>query len=139
MLFRWSASASGADAANQQVTIREAIVGSGADKYRPATSCKTDWQGTTASRYVGGIHLKAKRYQPSKVEFRDVNGASKNFAEICFTPRGRAFIRFSGGNNGAGFEPMNGVPRLELENTETSRRSIVVLPPNGVARVVTRL
>ncbi|MFP6686302.1 MAG: type II secretion system protein GspH [Polyangiaceae bacterium] len=138
MLFRWAASADGSSFETQQITIREAIVGSGADMYRPATSCfQTNWQSNSNSRYVGGIHVKAEKYQPSKARFYDVNGAVRSFAELCFTPRGRTFVRYSGG---AGqFVPLNGVPRLQIENTETGRQRVVVLPPNGAARVVMRL
>ena len=138
MLMRWNANASGSSNEVLQLTIREAIVGSGDGKYRPATNCfqKGMWQSTTSSRYVGGVHPKADQFQPLTSRFYQVSGAQTPFAEICFTPRGRAFIRYSA--NGA-FAPMNGVPRLELDNTQTSRRRIVVFPPNGAARVVTRL
>ena len=138
MLFRWSASANGSSLETQQVTIREAIIGSGADMYRPATSCfQTNWESNSNSRYVGGIHVKAQQYQPSKARFYDVNGAVRSFAELCFTPRGRTFVRYSGGS--AKCVPLNGVPRLQIANTETGRQGVVVLPPNGAARVVTRL
>lgn len=138
MLFRWSASANGSSVDKQQITIREAIVGSGADMYRPATSCfQTNWQSDTNSRHIGGIHVKAGNYQPSKASFYDVNGAVRSFAELCFTPRGRTFVRYSGGSGS--FVPLNGVPRLQILNTETGRQRVVVLPPNGAARVVMRL
>ena len=138
MLFRWSASANGSSADKQQITIREAIVGSGADMYRPATSCfQTNWQSDANSRHIGGIHVKAEKYQPSKASFHDGNGAVRSFAELCFTPRGRTFVRYSGGSGS--FVPLNGVPRLQILNTETGRQRVVVLPPNGAARVVMRL
>jgi type IV fimbrial biogenesis protein FimT len=137
MLLRWSAGAPGDSQESQQVTIREAIVGSGGGMYRPATSCfQTNWQGTSNSRFVGGVHLKAEKFQPSTAKFYDPKGTIRTFAEICFTPRGRTFIRYSAGG---AFESLNGVPRIEIRHTETTRQRFVVLPPNGAARLVTRL
>nr|WP_281180872.1 prepilin-type N-terminal cleavage/methylation domain-containing protein [Chondromyces crocatus] len=52
--------------------------------------------------------------------------------DICFTPRGRAFIRFD--TNGP-FAPLTTVPTFRVDNQQTGLSRTVLIPPNGAARL----
>jgi prepilin-type N-terminal cleavage/methylation domain-containing protein len=142
VVIRWNTAQALPTAANPagHVTMREAIVGAaGGDcAPSPAPSCfGTNWaDGGTTSKFVMSFDERLAQYQPSSAEFLDPAGTASGYAEICFTPRGRTFIRYAA--NGA-FLPLTGVPRIEVTNSTTSVVRQVLLPPNGVARVVTRL
>jgi Tfp pilus assembly protein FimT len=53
-------------------------------------------------------------------------------AEVCFSPRGRTFIRFAAN---AAFTPVTGLMGFRVKNTQTKLIRSVVIPPNGAARM----
>jgi type IV fimbrial biogenesis protein FimT len=61
----------------------------------------------------------------------DANGVHQQ-ADVCFTPRGRTFIRY---NYTDALLPMTGVPQFRVRNTRTNLPRKVLIPPNGVARM----
>jgi len=143
VLVRWEAGHAMPNAANLagQLTVREAIVStSGNCGPMPAPSCTTtDWaESSTNSKFVMSFDARPKQYQPNTATFFDPDDAEAAYAEICFTPRGRTFVRYAPGP-GATFVPLAGVPHIEVVNTTTSFKRQVVIPPNGMARVVTTL
>jgi prepilin-type N-terminal cleavage/methylation domain-containing protein len=124
------------------LTMREAIAGgSQADcAPLPVPNCiGTDWAAnSTTSKFVTSFDERTKQYQPAEASFVGVTGAAlpaDAVVDICFTPRGRTYWDY----DGTGFKPLLGVPRIEVKNTTTSLVRQVVIPPNGVARVVTTL
>lgn len=120
-------------------TVREAIQGTADDfRLQPVSRCLgTDWRdAATTSHFIAAFDERWRQYQPSVARFIDQDGNAQDYAEICYSPRGRTFIRYDAG---AAFVPLNGVPRVELTNTRTSYVRHVVVPPNGAARVVTRV
>jgi prepilin-type N-terminal cleavage/methylation domain-containing protein len=141
MLVRWETAHATPTTANPAglLTVREAIVGTGGDcAPMPAPNCSgTDWgEASTTSKFVMSFDARTRQYQPNAATFRSPADDEEAVAEICFTPRGRTFIRYS--KDGA-FEALAGVPRIEVVNTATSFRRQVIVPPNGMARVVTTL
>ena len=144
VLVRWDSAhalPSAADPAGH-VTMREAISGgANADcAPLPAPNCLgTNWAAnSTTSKFVMSFDERTKQYQPALASFLDPAGTAQgaNAVDICFTPRGRTFVDYHGG---VGFQPLLGVARIEVKNTTTSFVRQVVIPPNGVARVVTTL
>lgn len=122
----------------------------------PTSSCSgTTWeasyQGANGARAVTfrdmGTDYANNKSQPGIYDFLGPavlsaqTGAltSQPFVELCFTPRGRTFIRYA---VGAWF-PLTAVPRIEVLNAQLRlgtppvpgiTRSIF-LPPNGVPRL----
>ncbi len=142
IVVRWNAAASMPTQANPagHLTMREAVLGSGGPDLAllPSTSCAaTSWIDTSAtSRYVMSFDERRKRFEPAAAEFQDAQGGTLPYVEICYTPRGRTFIRYSAAGN---FLPLASVPRIQVANTTTALRRFIILPPNGVARLVTKI
>lgn len=98
------------------------------------SSCqKTDW-AAGAVQEVSRVDFKSGRYTNTSAIFYDdaTPAAARTYAEICFTPTGRAFIRYAPGSP---FQPMAGVASFIVTNTDTSIPRTVFVPPNGVARM----
>lgn len=96
----------------------------------PVSSCVT-----ANLNYIRGFEPRRNRYQPNAIRFLDNNGSPLGFTSICYTPRGRTF--FANANNG-GFLPLTFVAQVEVTNTETGQQRIVIIPPNGAARIEAR-
>jgi len=140
IVVRWNAAASMPTQANPagHLTMREAVLGSGVGALLPSTSCAaTSWLDTSAtSRYVMAFDERRKRFEPSAAVFQTAQGGTLPYVEICYTPRGRTFIRYTAAGN---FLPLASVPRIQVANTTTALRRYIILPPNGVARLVTKI
>lgn len=120
--------------------MREAVMGPATPFHArlPSTSClAADFSvGSTTSAHIAAFDERRQRYAPAQATFRNPNNTDVGYAEICYTPRGRSFIRYS---PGAGWQALTGVPTIEVLNGDTSLRRFVVLPPNGAARIETRI
>jgi type IV fimbrial biogenesis protein FimT len=130
--------------------MREAVLGPntlGIAPELPSTSCfGTDWSDAgTTSRFVSTFEDRRERFKPSGVKFfthgndginPGYNPVETAYAEMCYTPRGRTYVRYTAGG---AFVALTGVARIEVTNTETSLVRYVVLPPNGAARLVTEI
>jgi prepilin-type N-terminal cleavage/methylation domain-containing protein len=66
------------------------------------------------------------------VSFVDQGGAARTSAEVCFTSRGRTFVRYDGA---PGFTQLLGVARVNVTNSRTNLLRTVFIPPNGVSRL----
>jgi type IV fimbrial biogenesis protein FimT len=132
MLVRWDLTKNSGKGLLQ---VREAIQG-GARNALPGSSCtSTDWTtGSPTSRLVLEFPPPSDSYLYELATFKyfDPGGADKAFSELCFSPRGRAFIRYTAGD---AFAPLAGVPRIEVTNLLTGVARTVFIPPNGVARL----
>jgi type IV fimbrial biogenesis protein FimT len=134
VMVRWSSNAVPGQT-DGHFAIWEAVAGpttSGEDRL-PSARCLTDWN--TNATFVTSFDER-RRHRHAAVGFRDENGTDLGFAEICFTPRGRAFIRTA---EGGAFAPLTGVPRVEVTNMDSGMIRQVIIPPTGVARVETKL
>ncbi len=140
VMVRWNQAALLPSAAfpDGHFAMREATIGAGAGAALPTSSCfAPDWSdASTTSRRVRSFDERAPQFNPAAATFHLPNGTVEAYAELCFTPRGRAFIRF---DPTAAFTPLTGVPRLDVVNLSTQLRRRVLLPPSGIARVVTTL
>lgn len=98
----------------------------------PRTNCQTtNWGGTGVQEYTR-IDLTLPVYELAQETFADDLAAAQTFAQICFTPMGRAWIR---SNAGSAFRPMTGVASFTVTNSETNLPRRVFIPPNGAARI----
>jgi type IV fimbrial biogenesis protein FimT len=102
-----------------------------------AEGCRsiTDWQDLTQAQYVTAFRPEGglgKLYELVGLTFLDEGGNAQSFAEMCFSARGRTFVRYV---EGGAFEPVDGVPRVNVMNTRTTLVRTVFIPPNGVARM----
>lgn len=135
---RWTAA--GGQAGMGMLSVREAVIASAG---APIPTCNgTDWtDSSTASRLVATFEPGSRKnpsdpssgdYGYAAVELLDRDGAVRPYAEICFTGRGKAFIRYA---HNATFEALKGVPRITVNNTRTTFLRTVFIPPNGAARL----
>jgi type IV fimbrial biogenesis protein FimT len=141
-MVRWNATAALPTNANPegQFGVREAISGPTTPFHQmlPSMSCfAADFQvGSTSSTHVKAFDARLPRYQPAQVTFRDGASAAQSYVEICYTPRGRTFVRYAAAG---GWQPLTQVPAIEVLNPTTTMRRFVVVPPNGAARLETRV
>lgn len=128
VLVRWTASAGDFQVRQAQVqgTVAGALIsqscGSVDNWMDPTTTAPVTTFGTT------GIELAA-------VELRDPtapDGVVQADADVCFTPRGRTYVRY---NPGGQFVPLLGALRVNVTNSGTGLLRSVFVPPNGVARL----
>lgn len=106
----------------------------------PRTNCQTTaWTDATSVQLVTWVDLTHPAYELAEETFKDdTTGANtKTFAQICFTPMGRAYIRFDAGTT---FRTMTGVASFTVSNSENKGAAAYVprrvfIPPNGVARI----
>ncbi len=132
VIVRWNAT--GGVAGTGIVEVREAIV-KGAGGPLPATSClTTDWTAADSSKPIGDFDLSGKTYELAAVSFfqSTTGGSAVPFSEICFSPRGRTWMRLAAAGS---FAPLADVPRFEVKNTQTTVVRSVFIPPNGAARL----
>ena len=104
----------------------------------PAPSClTTDWANNSLnSRFVVSFDDRAAQYSPAVASFLDPTATVQPYGEVCFSPRGRTFVRYGPADP---WLPLAGVLRVEVLNSQTQFVRLVVIPPNGVARVVARV
>ena len=141
VLVRWDANAAQPTDAvpSGHFTVREAVAGpTGAAKELPSASCfAADWaDGASTSKFVMAFDERRKRFEPAEAKFLDDAANTQQYAGICFTPTGRTFVRYTATGN---FTVLNGVPRVQVANTNTKFNRFVVFPPHGSARVVSQL
>ena len=120
-----------------QFILREAVTGPATPFHQalPVSSCTaTDWSlVATTSRFIKTFEPRRDRYEPAETKFYDWNSNAVGWAGICFTPRGRVFYQDT---DGGGFVRMAGVPRVEVENTDSTHYRTIIIPPTGAARLV---
>jgi len=122
-----------------RLSMREAIVGvDGACSLAPATYCQTtDWSNNSQnSKLLMSFDDRSTQYWPTQLSFRKPDATPATYAEICFSPRGRTYIRYTA--QGV-FEVLAGALLFQAQNQNTTMSRYVVVPPNGVARIVTRV
>lgn len=128
VLVRWSSDGAG----KGKIELRETVVlppGQG-----PTKACHTaDWSNvSTDSRGFAVQNFSVNIYELASVKLITEGGLDTPFGEICFSPDGRAHVRYA---DNAAFTPLTGVPRFEVTNTRTQLKRTVYVAPNGVARL----
>lgn len=132
--------------------LREAVMGGGGTCARlPVSSCSTtQWgQGPTV---VNGDQL-ISQFSPSAGVYAGVSVAAHASAptagggsakvtdpavsalDICFTPMGRALFGIAGGTPPPTLLAMTGVPLISVSRDTGGLTRLVVIPPNGLARL----
>jgi len=133
VLVRWNVT--GGSASNGLVEMREAVV-SVATNPVPSSSClTTDWANVDQWHRISQFETSSGLYELAGVKMFDDAAAEQSVGDICFSPRGRAFVRYA---TAGSFTPLLGVPHFEIRNTSNvssvpPRR--VFIPPSGVARI----
>jgi type IV fimbrial biogenesis protein FimT len=107
----------------------------------PSSNCMgTDWTDDAETNIVAGFHDLAPQYEPAlaTVFTSDAAGneTQQTACEVVFSPRGRTFIRAGAATS---FSVHLSTVRIAVQNTQTTFVRQVVVPPNGGARVVSRM
>ncbi len=130
ILVRWNAT--GGPNAKGLLEVREAI--DPISGSLPAPSClTTNWDNaSTQSRQIDFVSVGNGLYENAQLSFQTPAAAPQAYSEICFTPRGRAWIRYAAGGS---FSQLSGVARFLATNIGNNYNRTVFIPPNGVARL----
>ncbi|WP_437908442.1 prepilin-type N-terminal cleavage/methylation domain-containing protein [Sorangium sp. So ce327] len=125
VLVRWTAS-TGA------FQVQQALVDSTPAGPLIAKSCLSvvDWMNPAETEPVTTFHTQG--VDLAAMQLLDPTGVARANADVCFTPRGRTFVRY---DTAAGFAPLLGALRVDVTNTRTGLLRSVFVPPNGVARL----
>lgn len=131
VLVRWN-STGGANSKGRLETFEPGTL---ANAFPNPSCAGPDWATAASNRRVDFLELGNGLYDDAAVAFfREGASTSQTTADICFTPRGRTYIR--NGTAGA-FTALSGAARYNVTNTATPGRAArqVFVPPNGVARL----
>ncbi|MGK3991501.1 prepilin-type N-terminal cleavage/methylation domain-containing protein [Sorangium sp. So ce136] len=128
VLVRWTASTGGFEV--RQARIEGLVPGS-----QLSRSCLNvaDWMDPAQTELV--TKLNVADIELADVELRDPtppDGVAHGDADVCFTARGRTFVRY---DPGARLVPLLGAIRVNVTNSGTGLLRSVFVPPNGVARL----
>jgi len=120
--------------ANRGFEVREGIVRQEGEVFSEGCLSIPDWQDPARTQRVTHFNPDAfgTMYELAGLAFLDEGVNAQGFAEMCFSARGRTFVRYTDGGT---FTPLTGVPRVNVTNTSTGLLRTVFVPPNGVARM----
>ncbi|MGE0324008.1 MAG: prepilin-type N-terminal cleavage/methylation domain-containing protein [Polyangiaceae bacterium] len=120
-----------------QFTVREGVVGtSGTCAELPSNGCNRNWNATD-SRTMDTLTVDgAGQYENMKVTMSDPTNSPVSSMDVCYTPLGRTFVRYS---TGGAFVQLTGVPSANVSryngtNPVGLARQVVILP-NGTSRL----
>jgi type II secretory pathway pseudopilin PulG len=114
--------------------------------FQPPGTVGTNVPGSAGVSEVSRMDFKNGYYTYTNASFNDdaTPQVAHPFAEVCFSPSGRSYIRFS---SGTAFRPVVGVASFAVRNIDVAVTNTtpcatgeaacrtVFLPPNGVARM----
>ncbi|XXX80003.1 prepilin-type N-terminal cleavage/methylation domain-containing protein [Sorangium sp. So ce134] len=128
VLVRWSATTG-------EFQVRQARVQSTVAGSLISQSCRSvpSWTDPGQTDAVTTFHTTD--IELAAVELRDPtapDGVVRADADVCFTPRGRTYVRYDAAGQ---FVPLLGAIRVNVTNTGTGLLRSVFVPPNGVARI----
>lgn len=125
VVVRWTAS-------THSFAVVEAPVGSTGDSIIPA-SCQSvpNWAAPPPAVEPVTV-LNTANVELATLEMRDDTNTVQSQVEVCFSGRGRTFVRY-GAESAWG--PLAGVLRVDVRNTRTTLVRTVFIPPNGIARM----
>ncbi|MCA9629352.1 MAG: prepilin-type N-terminal cleavage/methylation domain-containing protein [Myxococcales bacterium] len=120
-----------------QLTTLEGVVGtSGTCAELPSNGCNRNWNAAD-SRQLASLNVDASgEYANMKVTMNDPTNNGVSSMDVCYTPLGRTFVRYTAGGN---FVQLTGVPwanvaRYNGSNPVGLQRHVVILP-NGTSRL----
>lgn len=135
VLVTWNAV--GGPSGKPGITIREAVV-TQAGAQTPTCS-GTNWaNGAAQNRLLSAFPNTPANpatnppWGDAAPQLFDPAGVAQTYADICYTGRGRTYIRYSAG---APFVALTGVPRIDVVNSKNGFRRAIFIPPSTVARV----
>nr|WP_267898771.1 prepilin-type N-terminal cleavage/methylation domain-containing protein [Sorangium cellulosum] len=126
VLVRWTASTG-------LFEVREALVQDVGGSLIANSCANATWTDPATTAQVTRLHTAG--VELAEVELRDPSGTDGTVqpqADVCFTARGRTFVRY---DSTSGFTPLVGALRVNVTNTKTTLLRRVFIPPNGVARL----
>ena len=140
MVVRWTAT--GGPGGVPRLELWEAVtIEVGA---QPPTCSGIEWApGSPSSHLLAGMNFSP---DPSNAQSTDESGATElappiftdpagnaqPFVELCFTGRGKAFVRYGAGDP---WESFTGVASIAMINKRTNFKRTIFIPPNAPARV----
>ncbi|EYF01710.1 Type IV fimbrial biogenesis protein FimT [Chondromyces apiculatus DSM 436] len=114
-------------------SMREAVSITSPEASVLSSNCTTTpWGTPTSDREVTFLQFGSTPDALAQVEMVDITGTQQPTVDICFTPRGRSFVRYNIAGN---FVPLTEVPRVNVINQRTGMVRTVMIPPNGAARL----
>lgn len=135
VLIRWSQSAGHKTGSSGVLTILEPVVNDVPDIN---TSCiAVNWTDPNVTYTYSAFDIGDGHYENAVPTFNDPNNSPLTDVDICYSPRGGAYMRTKGA-----FAPLTGVPYFTIANVKPSANGpisglvrTVFIPPNGVARL----
>jgi type II secretion system protein H len=132
VLIRWDAKAGAQQGSSGVLSLKEPVA---TDFQHALRTCgSVAWDDKDAVVDLTSFDLGDGRYERAAVQFFDEAGVPQDTSAICFSPRGRSFIRVAGV-----FTPLAGVPTFTVTNSASKGGTGLVrrvfVPPNGVARL----
>lgn len=120
-----------------QFTTLEGVVGtSGTCAELPSNGCNRNWNAAD-SRQMNLLNVDASgQYESMKVTMNDPSNTGVTSMDVCYTPLGRTFVRYT---TGGSFVQLTGVPWANVARYDGSaavglQRQVVILP-NGTSRL----
>lgn len=117
--------------ASRSFAVVEAPVGSTGDSIIPESCQSVEWSAPPPAVETVTV-LNTINIELADLEMLDDTGTTQSNVEVCFSGRGRTFVRY--GAAGA-WVPLAGVLRVDVRNTKTTLVRTVFIPPNGIARM----
>lgn len=132
VLITWDANDGLKQQSSGVLTLREPIMDNSPE---PNPGCTgIDWDNPARIYSYMRFDFGSGHYERAALSFLDLTGKATPKADICFSSRGRAFIR-----TGGPFSELTGVPTFTVTNSAvkggTGLVRTIFLPPNGVARL----
>lgn len=122
------------------LTVLEAVRGAGnACQNMPTQSCKIGWASTESREVNQFIPSNTAGFQAVRLNVTDSASNAQNTMDVCFTPLGRTYVRYSTSDE---WQMMTGVPTVEVWRDDGTGAPMglkreVLIPPNGAARLGT--
>ncbi|HZF56743.1 MAG TPA: prepilin-type N-terminal cleavage/methylation domain-containing protein [Polyangiaceae bacterium] len=140
MVVRWNAA--GGPGGVPRLELWEAfMVEVGA---QPPTCAGIAWgPGSPSSRLLAGMNFSQNPGNAQDTDesgatelappvFSDPSGNAQPFVDLCFTGRGKAFVRYAAGDPWSAF---TGVASIAMVNKRTNFKRTIFIPPSAPARV----
>lgn len=127
VMVRWDAAS-----AVGQFSVREAIATTTLGPPLSGNCTGNDWNNPVQYRELNLLHFGSAPYELVTAAFWSDGATSQAVADVCFTPHGRSYVRYT---TGGSFTPMTGVPYVTVTNNLTSLERRVLVPPSGIARM----
>lgn len=135
VLIHWDASAGLQKGSSGVLTITEPVVGTSPSVDNLTMNCMSvNWAAPGATYTYTSFDVGDGHYENAVISFKDDKGNPLTSADICYSPRGGAYLRTA-----SGFAQLTGVTTFTAANVKgpgiNGLTRTVFIPPNGVARL----